>query len=472
MNPICGGTVAFSWLVYVWDSYLARRQKHLIQSSSHPPEEVRTLIDDETFAKSRLYQLDKANFAFYSGLYSQFMTTLLILGGLPLSWYAALVAAESFGYSPEYELTVTGFWIIIFTLFNFFNDLPWGIYSTFFIEERHGFNKQTLGFFIKDHIKKLCVWTPIVLLITLLLIYIIKWGGQNFFLYASAFVFVTILLIATIYPSYIAPLFDKFTPLPDGDLRKAIEELASSLKFPLTKLYVVDGSKRSAHSNAYFYGFFKNKRIVLFDTLLEEGIMPKEVSKKDDETHQTDSDDAIEKPKNSETEDKAETKDTEKGKKKIGCNSDEVLAILSHEFGHWQFNHVLKNLALSQANILLCFFIFGILIDRTEVYVSFGFEGTKPTMIGLVIVFQFIFQPYNEVFSFILTQLTRYFEFQADAFARGLNRTEALKSALTKLYKDNLGFPIADPLYAAFNHSHPSLVERLRALKSSQKKED
>lgn len=160
--------------------------------------------------------------------------------------------------------------------------LPWNIYYTFVLEEKHGFNKQTFSFFIKDNIKKYLVIIALTIPILSLLIYIIKIGGDYFFIYAWIFTTVVALFFITIYADYIAPLFDKYTPLQEGELRTKIEELAKSLSFPLYKLYVVEGSKRSVHSNAYMYGFHKAKRIVLFDTLIE-GYKPAEPEKKEEE---------------------------------------------------------------------------------------------------------------------------------------------------------------------------------------------
>ncbi|MEQ2195920.1 hypothetical protein XENOCAPTIV_020388, partial [Xenoophorus captivus] len=272
--------------------------------------ELGKIMDPETFEKSRLYQLDKSNFSFWSGLYSETEGT-------------------------------------------------------------------TLGFFLKDAVKKFVVTQCILLPVTSLLLYIIK-------------------------IDYIAPLFDKFTPLPDGELKTAIEDMAKSISFPLTKLYVVEGSKRSSHSNAYFYGFFKNKRIVLFDTLLEDysplnkAGEPQPGQPERDETPS----EPITKPKN----------------KKQGCNNAEILAVLGHELGHWKLGHTVKNIVISQ------------------------------------------------LLSFCLTVLSRRFEFQADAFARGMGKASQLYSALIKLNKDNLGFPVADWLFSMWHYSHPPLLERLRAL--------
>lgn len=201
------------------------------------------------------------------------------------------------------------------------------------------------------------------------------------------FCFLVTLMLMTVYADYIAPLFDKFTPLDEGQLRNRIEELASSIDFPLKKIYVVEGSKRSSHSNAYFYGFYKNKRIVLFDTLIED------YKKKDNEQEKEGSKDLD--PKNAEKQEGEAKKENEKPK--TGCNNDEILAVLAHELGHWKLNHVMKNLLIAQINLFLCFMVFAMLYKMQILYDAFGFHGIQPVFVGIFIIFQYIFCPYNEV---------------------------------------------------------------------------
>uniref|UniRef100_A0A3P9Q763 CAAX prenyl protease n=1 Tax=Poecilia reticulata TaxID=8081 RepID=A0A3P9Q763_POERE len=395
--------LVFSWTVYLWEAYLSCRQRKIYRTTIHVPEELGKIMDPDTFEKSRLYQLDKSNFSFWSGLYSEIEGTLiLLLGGIPFLWHFAGSVTARFGFDPDYEISQSLVFLTLATLFGAVTGLPWSLYSTFVIEEKHGFNQQVL---------------------------------------------------VTIYADYIAPLFDKFTPLPEGELKTAIEDMAKSISFPLTKLYVVEGSKRSSHSNAYFYGFFKNKRIVLFDTLLEDYSPLNSAGEPQSETQ-------------SETESDPEESSSEKKQKskKQGCNNAEILAVLGHELGHWKLGHTVKNIVISQMNSFLCFSLFAVLIGRTELFVAFGFTQSQPTLIGLMIIFQFIFSPYNELLSFCLTVLSRRFEFQADAFARGMGKASELYSALIKLNMDNLGFPVADWLFSMWHYSHPPLLERLRAL--------
>ncbi|XP_051723482.1 CAAX prenyl protease 1 homolog [Ctenopharyngodon idella] len=451
-DKIFYAVLVFSWTVYVWEAYLAYRQRKIYRTTMHVPTELGKIMDSETFEKSRLYQLDKSNFGFWSGLYSEAEGTLvLLLGGIPFLWKVSGNLTARFGFGPEYEISHSLVFLMLATLFSALTGLPWSLYNTFVIEEKHGFNQQTLGFFLKDALKKFAVTQCILLPVTSLLLYIIKIGGDYFFIYAWLFTLIVSLILVTIYADYIAPLFDKFTPLPDGELKSEIESMAKSIYFPLTKIYVVEGSKRSSHSNAYFYGFFKNKRIVLFDTLLEDYSPLNKSGEKEPGTGEESEavvNESKSKPKN----------------KKQGCSNPEVLAVLGHELGHWKLGHTVKNIVISQMNSFLCFFLFAVLIGQKELFMAFGFHDTQPTLIGLMIIFQFIFSPYNELLSFCLTVLSRRFEFQADAFARSMGRSSELYSALIKLNKDNLGFPVADWLFSMWHYSHPPLLERLRAL--------
>ncbi|XP_064617777.1 CAAX prenyl protease 1 homolog [Liolophura sinensis] len=499
----------FMWIVYLWEEYLSFRQRKLYKSVTKVPSVLTDVLDQDTFDKARLYNLDKNQFKCWSDLYSQVETTaILLLGGLPYLWNLAGKLTGYFKYGPEYEILQSVSFLFLASIYTTISSLPWSLYSTFVVEEKHGFNKQTLPFFFKDLVKKYFVMQAFALPLTAGLIYIIKIGGDYFFIYTWVFTFVVSLLIVTIYADYIAPLFDRFTPLPDGELRTEIEKMAASIDFPLKKLYVVEGSKRSSHSNAYFYGFFKNKRIVLFDTLLEDyspvnkedGKEEKNKSSEDtaneecedkreeeEKTSTTENEDsggigdsgtANEDGEKEEREQDGEKKREQDGekkreqdgekKRKQGCNNAEILAVLAHELGHWKLSHNLKNMAIGQVNTFLCFAVFAMLFKQQALYSAFGFQS-QPVLIGLLIIFQFIFSPYNEVLSFCMTALSRHFEFQADAFSKSLGRAEKLKSALIKLNKDNLGFPVCDWLFSTWHYSHPPLLERLQAIDNKNK---
>lgn len=445
--------LGFLWALYLWDLYLSYRQRKILKSVREVPEVLKNIIDHETFEKARLYSLDKSNFSFWSSLYTQVEQTIFLwFFVMVYVWDFSETTLNVFGFTKEYEITQSVIFSLYLALYSTVSSLPWRLYFTFVIEEKHGFNKQTLGFFFKDMVKKLLVAMAMLVPILVCLLYIIKIGGTYFFVYAWMFSAAVSLLIVAVYADYIAPLFDKFTPLPDGDLKTKIEQLAEGIDFPLKKLYVVEGSKRSSHSNAYFYGFHKNKRIVLFDTLLEEPLV-----KKDEEDKVTSKDVDLKKGEEVEKQDK----------RKTGCSTEEILAVLGHELGHWKLNHTLKNIIIAQVNLFLMFLLFALFSGNQLLYDAFGFVDIHPTVIGLIIVLQYLLSPYNEVLQFLMTVLSRRFEFQADAFGKRLGYAEALKHALIKLNKDNLGFPITDWLYSAYHFSHPPLLERLAALNNN-----
>lgn len=216
-------------------------------------------------------------------------------------------------------------------------------------------------------------------------------------------------------------MFNKVEPLPDGPLKEKIEALAARCAFPLTKLYVIDGSRRSSHSNAYFYGFFKNKRIVLFDTLLEQM-----------DTH------------------------------------EEILAVLGHEIGHWAYSHTLRVLAFSQLHLFALFYLFSKFTTDVSLFESFGFARPSvhfPTVISFML-FTFLYAPMESVLGFLMNCVSRYHEFQADEYANALGYAQELRSSLIKLSVKNKGMMWPDWMYAAYHYSHPPVVERLARLES------
>ncbi|BFI43046.1 STE24 endopeptidase [Marchantia polymorpha subsp. ruderalis] len=246
-------------------------------------------------------------------------------------------------------------------------------------------------------------------------------GGPYLALYLWGFMLVLSLGMMAIYPVLIARLFNKFTPLPEGELRAKIEKLASLLKFPLKKLFVIDGSTRSSHSNAYMYGFFNSKRIVLYDTLIQQ------------------------------------------------CKEEEVVAVLAHELGHWQLSHTMYSFVAMQVLTLMQFGGYTLVRNSTDLFRSFGFS-TQPVLIGLVL-FQHTIMPLQHLVSFGLNLVSRAFEFQADAFARKLGYADSLRG-LIKLQEENLSAMNTNPWYSAYHYSHPPLVERLQALDKYTKKDE
>eukprot|EP01135_Chromosphaera_perkinsii_P001083 Nk52_evm33s158 gene=Nk52_evmTU33s158 len=421
-------SIAFCNLMFVFETYLEWRHGRKF-TEKEIPKEIQGLVDRETFDKSRSYGRDKCLFSLFRSVFSQTETMMVLMfGGLPYIWNLAGYLLDD--YEVKGEIGQSVLFMFLFQVYETALSLPWSVYYTFVVEEKHGFNKQDGWFFFKDTVKSFILSTVVTSVVVSCVVYLVHWGGPYFYIYVWLFVLAFAIFAMTIYPDYIAPLFDTFEPLQDGELKEKIEKLAASIDFPLSKLLVVKASQRSSHSNAYFYGFFKNKRIVLFDTLFE---------KKDDSPQEP-------------------------------CTDEEVVAILSHELGHWKLNHVLKNFLVSQANLLFIFFAFGQLFNTTALYEQFGFHDEKPVMIGLLIIFQFIFAPYNTLVGFLLTVLSRRFEFQADEFAAfTLGYGAHLENALVKIQKGNLGNMNPDKWYSLYHYSHPPLVERLSAIREHVK---
>lgn len=414
--------VGFMILMYFFETYLDLRQ-HAAYKLPTLPKTLEGVISQEKFEKSRAYSLDKSCFHFVHEFVSILMdSAILLFGILPWFWKKSGEFLVLAGLNVENEILHTLAFLAGVMIWSQITDLPFSLYSTFVIEARHGFNKQTPWLFFWDIIKGIFLSVVIGPPIVAAIIIIVQKGGPYLAIYLWGFMFVLSLVMMTLYPVLIAPLFNKFTPLPDGDLREKIEKLASSLKFPLKKLFVVDGSTRSSHSNAYMYGFFKNKRIVLYDTLIQQ------------------------------------------------CKSEEVVAVIAHELGHWKLNHTMYSFIAVQILTFLQFGGYTLVRNSSDLFRSFGFD-TQPVLIGLII-FQHTVIPLQHLVSFALNLVSRAFEFQADAFAKNLGYASELRCGLVKLQEENLSAMNTDPWYSAYHYSHPPLVERLAAIDKSDKKAD
>ncbi|GIL78776.1 hypothetical protein Vretimale_269 [Volvox reticuliferus] len=437
--------VGFTIVVYLFHTCLDVRQLKALKRPN-PPAALADLFSPELYAKTRAYSLDKWGFAFAHGLYSTVETVIVALTGiLPFFWTTSgiLLSAAAARLGPSWwpswahsgtrgeEIMQTVLFVFLLYLGNLVLELPWGIYSTFVIEQRHGFNKQTMGLFLSDLVKQvvlaMVMMPPIVGIVT----YILQVAGPLLPLYLWAFFFGLSLFLMTIYPIFIAPLFNKYEPLPDGSLRSKIEALAGSLRFPLRKLYRMDGSRRSSHSNAYMYGFFNNKRIVLYDTLIQQ------------------------------------------------CSEEQVVAVLAHELGHWKLRHTPQLFLVNQTVVVFQFCLYMLVRNSTVLPAAFGFgtgpavgaSGAAPAFVSLIL-FQVIMSPVDEVIHYLSNVISRRFEFQADNFAVRTGHGADLRAALLKMEEENKGAMHVDPWYSAYHYSHPPLVDRLRAIDGAEKKRE
>ncbi len=299
-------------------------------------------------------------------------------------------------------------------------ELPFGLYRTFGIESRFGFNKMTLGMFFGDLAKHAVVGALFGLPLLFAVLWLMHGMGEYWWLYVWAVWVVFNTLVLAIYPTFIAPLFNKFAPMQDGEMKKRIEELIARCGFTSKGLFVMDGSKRSSHGNAYFTGFGKSKRIVFFDTLLTRLEIP------------------------------------------------EIEAVLAHELGHFRMRHVVKRMAWTFAVSLGFLFILGMLKDQAWFYE--GLHIAFPATDAMALVLFFMVVP---VFTFLLQPLmamySRKHEFEADAYAAKFAPAGDLVHALVKLYKDNASTLTPDPLHSAFYDSHPPAAIRIARLEQLAK---
>jgi STE24 endopeptidase len=262
--PFMGLTIAFTVFIYLLEAYLDWRQLRTFYTTKALPKELVNHISDETFRKSNAYGKDKFSFKIIeSGFMFIEGVAFIVLGYLPYAWdlsrsIAARMGVLTSDYSNLFqEIVITWVFIIVMSLVDTVISMPFSLYGTFVVEEKHGFNKTTLALFFQDKIMTLGLTFLLGMPILSLVIWIIRIGGPHFYYYVWACLCVVSIVLMTVYPTLIAPLFNKYTKLEDGEVKTAIEDLARSVEFPLTNLFTVDGSRRSAHSNAYFYGFFK-----------------------------------------------------------------------------------------------------------------------------------------------------------------------------------------------------------------------
>ncbi|CAK9296583.1 unnamed protein product [Gordionus sp. m RMFG-2023] len=463
-NYILGAVIGFSWSLYFWDLYLDRRQRNVYKTSKTIPDELKDVISPETFEKSRKYKLDTSKYGIIHTLFDQILdTSLLAVAAFPFLWNVSGKIMSKYGYGSHYEITQSLIFTGILYIITYAINIPWKCYYDFVIEQKHGFNKMTVGFFIKDQFKHLALKLVLIPPILAGMIHIIKIGGKYFYFYVWLFFFLLSLFFMAIYPTVIAPLFDKYTPLDQGELRSKIEKLASKLKFPLSQIFVVEGSKRSSHSNAYFYGFFKHKMIVIFDTILPNYLKKdKSIIEKLDNVEElvnpnlaSDSTDALldgEKKK-----DHSITKT---------MTNEEILAVIAHELGHWKYSHTLKRFVMGQANFFFSFLVFSYLNNNQTLYQAFGFYDQKPILIGFLLILNCFLKPYEIVMEFLENVYSRKCEYDADAFATLQGLGQELITGLQQLHKENLSFPTNDKLYSTWHFSHPSTVERIRTIRS------
>jgi STE24 endopeptidase len=369
-------------------------------------------IDDAELQQAAAYSRDRHRFGLVSS-WVEVSSTLGVVatGGLGLFERAAVAASSSVGGG---SIAVGLVFLALLAVAGSLLSLPFELYSTFVIEARHGFNRQTWRGFLLDRLKGAALAVALGGPLAAALLWVMERMGSGWWLWAWALVVGFNLLAAWIYPTVLAPIFNRFTPLPEGELRDGILDLARRTGFRAGGVYVMDASRRTAHGNAYFTGLFGQKRIVLFDTLID------------------------------------------------ALGAREVIAVLAHELGHFRLHHVRWAIARSVASSGVLFFLLSLALPATAFYTAFAL---RPSSYGALVVFGAWFSLAGFLLQPLENALSRRHEFAADAFAIRNGATPAeLGAALRRLREKSRLLPVVHPLYSRVYHSHPPLVERLRAI--------
>ena len=372
------------------------------------PNELSDVYDQEAYEKSQRYKKERYRFGLITSTFSVLLTLgFLIFGGFPL--------VDGIARSISDNSIIIA--LVFFGIIMFGSDLitlPFSYYSTFVIEEKYGFNKMDLKTFILDKLKGWLMMAIIGGGILALIIWFYQFAEDDFWWYAWILVAVFTVFMNMFYAKLIVPLFNKQTPLEDGSLRNKIENYSEKVGFQLKNIFVIDGSKRSTKANAYFSGFGSEKRITLFDTLIND------------------------------------------------LEEEEIVAVLAHEVGHYKKKHIIFNLFASILTTGFTLWLLSVFVGNPLLSEALGVE-IPSFHIGLV-AFGILYSPISEVTGLIMNLLSRKFEYQADDFAKKTYKGEALISSLKKLSRNTLSNLTPHKAYVFVHYSHPSLLQRYRNL--------
>lgn len=394
-------------LDFFWTQYLSYRNRK--RMSPDIPPQLEGIYNKEEYAKQQEYQKVNSRFGLYTSLFSFIiLLIILLLGGF--GWLDTILRQYIIG--NEVWLTLSFFGIIYIA--NEIISLPFSYYSTFIIEERFGFNKSTKKIFWVDQLKGLLLTVILGGAVLALITWLYNSLGEYAWLYAWGGITVFFLFVTLFYSNIIVPLFNKQTPLGDGELRDAIETFGKKADFEVKNIYVIDASKRSTKANAYFTGFGSKKRVVLFDTLIND------------------------------------------------LSTDEIVAVLAHEIGHYKNKHTLQGMFVSILYTGVMLFLLSLFLNNQSVALALG--GKEASFHLGLIAFSLLFTPISLVLGILSSLLSRKNEYQADAYAASFGLGDALIGGLKKLSVKSLSNLNPDPFYVFFHYSHPTLLQRMGAL--------
>lgn len=373
------------------------------------PKELDGIYDAQKYDKQQKYSMTSYKFSTVMSSINIVISLVALFIGF-YGWYDDVLREV---IDNNILLSIT--FLVTLGIISSIIDIPFSYYSTFKIEEEFGFNKSTKKTFWFDQLKEILVTMVLTGVLYGAIVALYELIPDYFWILAWAVVMLFSLFMSMFYSQLIVPLFNKQTPLEDGELRTAIENFAKSVDFKVTDIYVMDSSKRSTKANAYFTGFGPKKRIVLFDTLIEK------------------------------------------------LTTEEIVAVLSHEIGHNKHKHIVKSICLSALTSLIMFAIFGYLVSSPELSQAMG--GSQPSFHLGMFAFMMLYTPISLILGILTSVLSRKNEYEADAFAANHGLGDALCSALKKISSEALSNLQPHPAYVFFKYSHPTLLQRIRKIK-------
>jgi len=418
MSPVATIALVLILARAIAELWLSRlNQRHVRTFADEVPTIFREMVDQPTYHRSINYTLAKSRFGDVVTVFdTAVLIAILFSGVLPWAFGKFTAAFGTSVWAMAGFLFVTGVAVSIISL-------PFAWYAQFKLEDRFGFNTTTVKTWVLDRLKGLLLAILLGFPLLALVLKLIEWTGPNWWIWAAVLVVAFQLLLMLIAPAVIMPLFNKFTPLPQGSLRERLFALARRTDFPTRSIDVMDGSKRSRHSNAFFTGFGRFRKIVLFDTLVAQLAEP------------------------------------------------ELESVLAHEIGHYKKRHVVKSLGVSIAGMFMGFAAIAWLARQQWFYQAFGFQHhagfAAANVVPAMLLFALLAGTISFWFSPLIHMWSRRFEYEADAFAHAtIGEVEPLIQALRKLTEENLSNLAPHPLYSSFYYSHPTLLEREQALKT------
>ncbi len=381
-----------------------------------PPNGLEDIYDSQEYKKSQEYTLTRSKFSLVVNL-TQIIAMMIF-------WFSGgFNFVDQIIRTLEFNEIINGIlFIFILSGLSMLLSLPFDLYGTFVIEEKFGFNKMTLSTYITDTIKSLILSITIGAPLIAGILFFFGYSGAFAWIYAWIFIIIISLIIQVIAPIWIMPIFNKFTPLEDSELRNLIIEYTKSVNFTFGNIFVIDGSKRSNHSNAFFTGFGKTKRIALFDTLIDQ------------------------------------------------LNEQEIVSVIAHEVGHSKKKHIITSTILSIINTGVMFFLLSLFIENSLLFEAFYMK--EVSIYASIIFFGLLFTPINLILSPVLQFISRKNEYQADKWSVETTKDKNyLISGLKKLAEKNLSNLSPHPLLVFFQYSHPPIIDRIKAINLLKEKQ-